>query len=83
MYRYAIPYDGQMNWVEFDKHRLSIQLRVCNVLLQWSKKYTTDFQHPEHGSRTCQQLLDFVDHVLAQEHPTMAKQIRKSVLKLV
>lgn len=43
--RYHVPWnvkDG-MPFDEFDKMRLKVQLRVCNVLQQWVKKFSFDF----------------------------------------
>ncbi|KAL2915222.1 hypothetical protein HK105_205329 [Polyrhizophydium stewartii] len=81
--RYAVPNDKSLPQPEFDKFRITIQLRVCNVLLQWIKKYSWDFVHPQHGRRICNEALQVVDKVIAFEHPAMAKQIRKGILKLL
>ncbi|OAJ38822.1 hypothetical protein BDEG_22722 [Batrachochytrium dendrobatidis JEL423] len=80
--RYAVPNHKNLPWPEFDKFRTTVQLRVCNVLLQWSKKYTWDFVHPQHGQKICKDALYFIDTVLAFEHASMAKQIRKNIFKL-
>eukprot|EP00842_Homolaphlyctis_polyrhiza_P000741 jgi/Hompol1/1668/HPOL_002322-RA len=74
--------EDRQSWQEFEKHRATIQLRVCNVMLQWCKKYTWDFVHPEQGQRICTASLAFVDGVIAFEHASMAKQIRKNIWKL-
>ncbi|KAH6563341.1 hypothetical protein BASA60_010721 [Batrachochytrium salamandrivorans] len=80
--RYAVPNLKGLSWPEFDKFRTTVQLRVCNVLLQWSKKYTWDFVHPQNGHKICKDFLHFIDTVLAFEHASMAKQIRKNIFKL-
>jgi hypothetical protein len=38
------PYNSRrLPFDEFDKLRIRIQLRVCNVIQQWTKKYGSDF----------------------------------------
>ena len=49
--RYHVPRRMDEPFDTFEKRRLKIQLRVCNVLQQWTKKYYTDFIDAE-GTHT-------------------------------
>ncbi|TPX31310.1 hypothetical protein SmJEL517_g05330 [Synchytrium microbalum] len=80
--RYHVPRQGAMTQREFEKFRLTVQLRVCNVFLQWTRKYTSDFMDPKNGDALIAEMTRFTETVLATDHPTMAKQIRKSITKL-
>ncbi|TPX40913.1 hypothetical protein SeLEV6574_g06351 [Synchytrium endobioticum] len=80
--RYHVPRIGNMSQGEFEKFRLTVQLRVCNVILQWTKKYTSDFLDVKNGEALIAEMTKFTESILAADHPTMAKQIRKSITKL-
>lgn len=97
--RYYVPwmrYQG-VPFDVFDKTRLKVQLRVCNVMQQWLKKYPADFISHEPFTLderkksliTANKLvlrahfLHFVESVLSSDHPNLARQIRKNVLRLV
>ena len=81
--RYHVPKIGNMTQREFEKYRLTVQLRVCNVILQWTKKYTSDFMDEKTGEALITDMTKFTETILATDHPTMAKQIRKTITKLV
>jgi hypothetical protein len=73
-----------MELIKFEKLRERVQLRVCNVLQQWSKHYASDFEHPEYGRQLIEEMLKFAEEVTADDglHAT-TKNIRKNLLKLV
>ncbi|KAI8915557.1 ras guanine nucleotide exchange factor domain-containing protein [Gorgonomyces haynaldii] len=79
--RYAVPNLANVSQQEFEKYKIAIQLRVCNALLLWTKKYPAAFIHPEFGQSTCDAALKFVDHVLSRDHIGISKQIRKNVVQ--
>ncbi|KAJ3054042.1 hypothetical protein HK097_002777 [Rhizophlyctis rosea] len=83
---------------------MTIQLRVCNVLLQWTKKYPADFLPAPRVSPTSnrtssptrpspstgevpddvwflKQVFAFVEGVLAEDHGSMARQIRRNLVR--
>ncbi|KAJ2998963.1 hypothetical protein HDV02_003801 [Globomyces sp. JEL0801] len=70
------------NWTEFEKLRKPIQLRICNILLQWIKKYPSGFLNPIDGVRNCNELLEFSDRIISKDHFSTAKQIRKNITRL-
>ncbi|KAJ3321086.1 hypothetical protein HDV06_004644 [Boothiomyces sp. JEL0866] len=80
--RYSVLNVNGCTWSEFEKIRKPIELRVCNVLLQWIKKFPFDFMHPIDGINNCNAALAFVDQVITRDHPQMAKQMRKNLTKM-
>lgn len=68
---------------EYEKIKVQIQLRVCNVFLIWTKKYPYAFLHPETGKDICKLVLKFLDEVVSNDHLALAKQIRKHICHLV
>jgi hypothetical protein len=84
---------------EFEKARVRIQSRVCNVLLQWVKKFYFDFIDSDSSvsgsfdSPTARaieskmdlrfRLLHFTEEVLVMDHPVLARTLRKNILKMV
>ncbi|KAJ3033744.1 hypothetical protein HDV00_005865 [Rhizophlyctis rosea] len=86
---------------------MTIQLRVCNVLLQWTKKYPIDFLVPEtvederrrsserggeekmspttgvatDSKAFLESCLGFVEGVLSEDHGSMARQIRRGLVR--
>ncbi|KAJ3258646.1 hypothetical protein HK103_003435 [Boothiomyces macroporosus] len=80
--RYSVINVNGCTWSEFEKIRKPIELRVCNVLLQWIKKFPFDFMHPIDGISNCNAALEFVDQVITRDHPQMAKQMRKNLTKM-
>jgi hypothetical protein len=90
--RYHVPRRriGQdLVFQEFEKLRLKIQLRVCNVLQQWTKKYVSDFVGSSQAGISkskralLTRLLHFAESTIVVDHPTLGRQIRRNVLKLV
>jgi hypothetical protein len=81
--RYDVINSDQLDWKAYGEHRKPIQLRVCNVLLQWVKKYPYDFLRPDGGEEMIARLLEYIDTVLSEENLSLAKQLRKNVIKLV
>ncbi|RKO86524.1 ras guanine nucleotide exchange factor domain-containing protein, partial [Blyttiomyces helicus] len=83
LYRlYHVPRSRKASWPEFERFRTTTQIRVCNVLVQWTKKYASDFLSPTSGLAFIKETMQFVEEVLAQDHVGMAKQIRKNLVKL-
>ncbi|KAJ3272827.1 hypothetical protein HDV01_005255 [Terramyces sp. JEL0728] len=80
--RYSVVNLNGSSWSDFEKVRKPIELRVCNVLLQWIKKFPFDFMHPIDGIANCNAALAFVDQVITRDHPQMAKQMRKNLTKM-
>jgi hypothetical protein len=81
--RYDVINHQKLDWKSFIDNRKPIQLRVCNVLLQWVKKYPYDFLRADGGEYLINSLLDYIDTVLSEENLSLAKQLRKNVIKLV
>jgi hypothetical protein len=81
--RYAVPNIKCLSRKEFDRFRVTIQIRVCNVLLLWTKRYPAGFLHPITGVSTCNLVVKFLDEIIATDHLNLAKQIRKNVLNLL
>jgi hypothetical protein len=65
---------GNLSIPDFNKYRNPIQIRVGNVLLHWTKGFPYDFDKNDTLSN---QLNDFVVNDLSEDHPNLAKQIRK------
>jgi hypothetical protein len=51
-------------------------------VLQWAKRFSYDFSGPN-GERKIELLLEFVDECFAHDILTLAKQIKKILLKIV
>lgn len=107
MERYFIPWNSASTWKEYESIRNISQLRVCNIFITWTKKYTSDFlwknsddekvdrknirmsaigpinQKKSASPNFIQKLMEFVETVLAQDHPKMARQIRRNVVRLM
>jgi len=84
MHRYHVPRSISADFGEFDKQRLTIQLRVCNVLLLWTKKYNTEFLETNVESEYLVERLTIqLENVIGPDHPKLAKQILRNVSKLV
>ncbi len=97
--RYHVPWFPNKTWTEFETIRNKTQVRICNLLLTWTKKYTSDLiikkQHEglEENSKQksiqlmkqtfVNDLLIFVETILAEDHPIMSRQIRRNIIKLV
>lgn len=98
--RYYISWNHSKSWKDFEYNRNISQLRVCNLFLTWTKKYTSDFlwksaeeieseKRPNTVAAVIGQrgfvaeLLLFVETILAQDHPLMARQIRRNIVRLV
>jgi len=82
--RYYVPRGNETTFSEWDKLRQTIQLRVCNVLVQWTKKYTADFVSPKSSDiNLVGDLMKFAEEVLAEDNPLLAKQVRRNLLKLI
>ncbi|KAJ3017392.1 hypothetical protein HKX48_003567 [Thoreauomyces humboldtii] len=78
--RYHAPRSRKDTWPAYDHFRLTIQLRVCNVLLQWVKRHPSDFLGD--GSGAWEDVRRFVEGVLAQDQPSLARQIRRNLVKM-
>jgi hypothetical protein len=81
--RFDVINTQNYDWKTFNEHRKPVQLRVCNVLLQWVKKYPFDFLRQDGGADAIEILLHYIDTVLAEDHIALAKQLRKNLIKLV
>jgi hypothetical protein len=113
--RYHIPWSSAKSWLDFEQSRTISQLRVCNLFLIWTKKFTSDFiwKNTDEevseitdtrmstitirpGKQTVKKkgveamrrgfvvdLMSFVENVLAQDHPKMARQIRRNIVRLL
>lgn len=77
-----MPRDRSQSYATFDAFRKRIQLRVCNVILQWVKKYGHDFLGKD-GNGLSAELSRFCEETLSEDNPTMAKQIKKGYARLV
>lgn len=71
-----------LNWAEFEAYRKPIEVRVANTIIQWIKKFPDDFNTSKTGTDNAQMVLDFVDEIVENDHPVLAKQIRKVVEKI-
>lgn len=80
--RYHVPRNRDITFAQYDRLRLTVQLRVCNVMLQWTKKYGSDFTSGPIGRQVLEELVEFAEDILAQDHCLMAKQVRKNAIKL-
>ncbi|KAI3651224.1 hypothetical protein MP228_004705 [Amoeboaphelidium protococcarum] len=100
--RYHVPRQKQLypQFSDYEKMRLRIQLRVCNVMQQWTKKFFYDFVDHTASTQDCQseddepsavslmkhqllmEALDFVENVVLEDHPSLARQIRKNMMRL-
>lgn len=78
--RYHVPRLQPVSSEQHEKSRATIQLRVCNVLLQWLKKHGNDFALND-GLE--EELKGFLENVLAEDNPSMARQIAKIMSKMV
>jgi hypothetical protein len=110
--RYHIPLSSANSWKEYEQSRTISQIRVCNLVLTWTKRFTSDFiwknsedeavdkkaarcsvasTHGDHKAKKNDSmrrgfvvdLMSFVENVLAQDHPKMARQIRRNVVRLL
>jgi hypothetical protein len=77
--RYHVPRRRDMTRAEFEKYKSNIQLRICNVLLIWTKKYPFEFQHETDGKALTIQVINFIDDIIVYDHSSVAKQIRKNL----
>ncbi|KAI8820233.1 ras guanine nucleotide exchange factor domain-containing protein [Fimicolochytrium jonesii] len=90
MERYHAPRYRKSTFASYDHFRLTIQLRVCNVLLQWVKRHPNDFllsvntkeSKRKEVSPLWYETAGFVQDVLAVDHPNLAKQIRRNLVKI-
>lgn len=62
--------------------RLFIQIRVCSVLEKWTKNFNHELIKKE-GAEIKQQLLSFVEGILAEDQWKLAKTIRKTIYRMV
>jgi len=63
--------------------RLFIQIRVCSVLEKWTKNFNHDLIVKNDGEEITQQLLNFVEGILAKDQWKLAKTIRKTIYRMV
>ncbi|KNC98322.1 uncharacterized protein SPPG_06715 [Spizellomyces punctatus DAOM BR117] len=77
--RYHAPRSRKATFASYDHFRLTIQLRVCNVILQWVKRHPADFVV---GKDFWADAMRFVEDVLAYDHPSMGRQIRRNLVKI-
>jgi hypothetical protein len=80
--RYHVPLKKFKNFEEFDKMRLFIQIRVCSVLEKWTKNFNHDLIVKNDGEEITQQLLNFVEGILAKDQWKLAKTIRKTIYRM-
>jgi son of sevenless-like protein len=113
--RYHIPWSSATSWKDFEGARNISQIRVCNLFLTWTKRFTSDFiwKNSEDevvdkaatrmsvastigGHQSSKKkvedamrrgfvvdLMTFVENILAQDHPKMARQIRRNIVRLL
>lgn len=81
--RYSVPNLKRMECAAYQKYKAVIQIKVCNVLLIWAKKYPAGFLHPKTGVETCDLVIAFLDNVVSLGNLTLSKQIRKNITLLV
>lgn len=82
MCRYDIPNMKDLSRKDFEKYRTTIQIRTCNVILIWTKKYPAGFIDPITGEEICDKVIKFLDEVVALDYLPLAKQIRRNVASL-
>lgn len=102
--KYNISWTFSRTWSEFENTRNISQIRVCNIILTWTKKYTSDFitrKKNDKANKAAEiapsfntlprkvgkkgfagEMLRFVENVLSQDHPLMARQIRRNIIRL-
>ena len=97
--RYHVPRQRAVfpNFEDFERQRVKVQLRVSNVLNQWTKKYAFDFTDTSSTNlkmsevrksallakhKLLMDVLEFTENVIVFDHPTSGKQLRKNILKL-
>ena len=73
---------NDLNWTDFEAYRKPIEIRVANTIVQWIKKFPGHFSSTKIGSDNAQTVLDFVDEIVENDHPVLAKQIRKGIEKV-
>jgi len=82
MERYHVPLKKFKNFEEFDKMRLFIQIRVCSVLEKWTKNFNHELINKKDGDEIRQQLLNFVEAIIAEDQWKLAKTIRKTIYRM-
>ncbi|KAJ3151096.1 Son of sevenless 2 [Geranomyces variabilis] len=80
--RYHAPRSRKATFASYDHFRLTIQLRVCNVLLQWVKRHPMDFIKPKDGKEFWTETMRFTEDVLAWDQSSLARQIRRNLVKM-
>ncbi|KAJ3158322.1 Son of sevenless 2 [Geranomyces michiganensis] len=80
--RYHAPRNRKTTFASYDHFRLTIQLRVCNVLLQWVKRHPMDFIKPKDGKEFWSEAMRFTEDVLAWDQSNLARQIRRNLVKM-
>ncbi|KAJ3178181.1 Son of sevenless 2 [Geranomyces variabilis] len=80
--RYHAPRNRKATFASYDHFRLTIQLRVCNVLLQWVKRHPMDFIKPKDGKEFWTETMRFTEDVLAWDQSSLARQIRRNLVKM-
>ncbi|KAL7750810.1 hypothetical protein RI367_003767 [Sorochytrium milnesiophthora] len=81
--RYCIPRWAADSFANYQKERVTVQSRVCNVLKTWTKSYPTSFLDGERGQQLVDDVLQFTEEIMAEDRQhSVAKQIRKTLLKL-
>lgn len=92
--RYFVPrnmgfVDKDIIFSQFEKQRQKIQLRLCNVLQQWTKKNSYDFfervgtTDKFHRRPVLEKLISFVDNIILIDHPGLGLQIRRNIVKML
>ncbi|KAI8905244.1 hypothetical protein DFJ77DRAFT_443742 [Powellomyces hirtus] len=81
--RYHAPRNRKSTFASYDHFRLTIQLRVCNVFLQWVKRHPNDFIKPKDGKEFWEDAMRFTENVLAWDQSALARQIRRNLVKMV
>lgn len=78
--RYSIMNTQRMTLNDFNAFRKPIQMRIANVLLQWLKNYSYDFEGEQNNE--CRDLvLDLIENYISEDHLALSKQIRKHLVK--
>jgi hypothetical protein len=81
--RYHVPRFEQQTLLEFDRFRLNVQSRICNLLKTWTKTYTASFLDVS-SLPLIEAIRCFTENVLVEDKQiAVARQIRRNLFQLV
>jgi len=75
---YFVLNENDLSWTDFENYRKPIRIRIGNFILQLTKRCYYDIHHDSNF----QQILHFINNVIALDNGSLAKQIKKSLEKL-